>query len=93
MAVNPMVSTVDPREIAEILKKFKYIISFVSTQIDETAEFADLIIPEAHVMNAGHLFLPIISQGVFPLVPALGLGRSGSRSWTPLLGLDIGLIS
>jgi anaerobic selenocysteine-containing dehydrogenase len=45
---NPMLSQMDPRAVAESLKTFKFIISFVSGQIDETNEFADLIIPEAH---------------------------------------------
>jgi anaerobic selenocysteine-containing dehydrogenase len=45
---NPLMSLMDPRAVAETLKKMDFIISFVSTQIDETNEFADLIIPEAH---------------------------------------------
>lgn len=44
---NPMMTMMDPRAVAETLKKFDFILSF-AWQIDETGEFADLVIPDAH---------------------------------------------
>ncbi len=44
---NPLMTTMDPRSVADTLKKLDYIVSF-AWHMDETNEFADLILPEAH---------------------------------------------
>ncbi|MEW6442486.1 MAG: molybdopterin-dependent oxidoreductase [bacterium] len=44
---NPMMTMMDPRSVAATLKRLDFILSF-AWQIDETNEFADLVIPEAH---------------------------------------------
>lgn len=47
---NPLMSTTDPDQVAEWLKKFRFQISIV-TSLNETAEFADIVLPEAHYLE------------------------------------------
>lgn len=44
---NPMKSSGDPKETAEILKKIPFQISF-ARQHDETTQFADIVLPDTH---------------------------------------------
>lgn len=52
---NPMMTTMDPRAVAETLKKVDFILSF-AWHIDETNQFADLILPEAHDFERWWMF-------------------------------------
>jgi molybdopterin-containing oxidoreductase family molybdopterin binding subunit len=52
---NLLMNNTNPEEIAEMLKKIPYIVSF-ATQIDETAEFADLVLPDAYYLERFDLF-------------------------------------
>lgn len=47
---NVMMSTAGPKRMAEVLKKFPYIVSF-AIQLDETVEFADLVLPDTHYLE------------------------------------------
>ncbi|MCL4182395.1 MAG: molybdopterin-dependent oxidoreductase [Burkholderiaceae bacterium] len=53
--VNLMMSMVDPQKIGEALKRIPFIVSF-ATHLDETAEFADLVLPDAHDLERADLF-------------------------------------
>jgi molybdopterin-containing oxidoreductase family molybdopterin binding subunit len=52
---NLMMNNTNPEPIAELLKKIPYIVSF-ATHVDETAEFADLVLPEAFYLERFDLF-------------------------------------
>ena len=52
---NLMMNNVNPESMAEILKKIPFIATF-STHLDEVAEFADLVLPEAHSLERFDLF-------------------------------------
>lgn len=52
---NPMMTTMDPRAVADTLKKVEFILSF-AWQIDETNQFADLVLPEAHDFERWWMF-------------------------------------
>jgi anaerobic selenocysteine-containing dehydrogenase len=52
---NLMMNSHDPRAMAETLKKIPFIVSF-TVQLDETAEFADLVLPDAHDFERYDLF-------------------------------------
>jgi molybdopterin-containing oxidoreductase family molybdopterin binding subunit len=52
---NLMMNNTNPEQIAEMLKKIPYIVSF-ATHVDETAEFADLVLPEAFYLERFDLF-------------------------------------
>jgi anaerobic selenocysteine-containing dehydrogenase len=52
---NLLMNNVNPEHAAEVLKKIPYIVTF-STQLDEVAEFADLVFPEAHYLERFDLF-------------------------------------
>jgi molybdopterin-containing oxidoreductase family molybdopterin binding subunit len=52
---NLLMNNTNPEEIAEMLKKIPYIVSF-STHLDETAEFADLVLPEQYYLERFDLF-------------------------------------
>ncbi len=45
--LNPMMTMMDPKKVGETLAKMDFILAF-SWHLDETDEFADLVIPEAH---------------------------------------------
>ena len=47
---NLMMGTVDPKQVAEWLKKFSFIFSFAQ-EIDETVEFDDIVLPEANYLE------------------------------------------
>ena len=53
---NIMMSTVNPEQVAAWLKKVPFIASF-ATGIDETVEFADIVIPDAHQLERLDLFI------------------------------------
>jgi molybdopterin-containing oxidoreductase family molybdopterin binding subunit len=52
---NLMMNNTNPEPIAELLKKIPYIVSF-ATHVDETAEFADLVLPETFYLERFDLF-------------------------------------
>jgi anaerobic selenocysteine-containing dehydrogenase len=52
---NLMMNNTNPEAIAELLQKIPFIVSF-STNLDETAEFADLVLPEAYYLERFDLF-------------------------------------
>jgi len=60
---NPMVSTVDRNRVAEMLAKMDFVLCF-AIYPDETTEFADVVIPEAHDYERWCLF-PANSLSVF----------------------------
>ncbi len=47
---NPMKSTGDPEEVARLLKKIPFQISFVQHH-EETSEFADIVLPDTHYLE------------------------------------------
>lgn len=52
---NHMVNSHDPNSMAETLKKLKFQVS-ISMLIDETTEFADIVLPEAHDFERWDMF-------------------------------------
>ena len=52
---NVMMNNVNPQLSAEALQKIPFIATF-STHLDEVAEFADLVLPEAHYLERFDLF-------------------------------------
>jgi molybdopterin-containing oxidoreductase family molybdopterin binding subunit len=52
---NLLMNNTNPEAIAEMLKEIPFIATF-STQLDETAEFADLVLPEAYYLERFDLF-------------------------------------
>lgn len=52
---NHMLNSHDPEAMAETLKKLKFQLS-ISTMIDETVEFADIVLPEAHDFERWDMF-------------------------------------
>jgi len=52
---NLLMNNTNPEDIAEMLKKIPFILSF-ATQIDETAEFADIVLPDAYYLERFDLF-------------------------------------
>jgi molybdopterin-containing oxidoreductase family molybdopterin binding subunit len=59
---NLMMNNVNPEQSAAMLRRIPYIVSF-AIHLDETAEFADLVIPEIHSLERFDLFpnSPILS--------------------------------
>ncbi len=74
--VNLMSSTVEPAKIGEALAKIPFMVSF-GTHIDETAEFADIVLPDAHDMERYDLF-PANHPYAF-LVPGPGVWYGARR--------------
>ncbi len=68
---NPMISVPDPEKVAEMLKALDFIVGF-AIKIDETLEFADIILPEAHDFER-YWFFP-------PNAPA-GFQKPGPGDW------------
>lgn len=79
---NPLMGTSTPGDIAAGLSKIPFVVSF-ARELDETVEFADIIIPEAHFMERLDPFPNLViewiaaGQGPWyfemgqPLVPSL----------------------
>ena len=95
--VNLMMTVVDPKAIAQVLKRVPFMVSF-ATHLDETAEFADLVLPDAHDLERYDLF-PANHPYCF-LVPGPGSWygalrqpvvppKGESRHWGDVL-LDLG---
>lgn len=74
--VNLMMSIVDPAKIAEALKRIPFMVSF-ATHLDETAEFADIVLPDAHDLERADLF-PANHPYAF-LVPGPGVWYGARR--------------
>ncbi|MDQ7850699.1 MAG: molybdopterin-dependent oxidoreductase [Armatimonadota bacterium] len=53
--VNLMMSMVSPPKMAEVLRRIPFMVSF-AIQLDETAEFADIVLPDAHDFERDDLF-------------------------------------
>jgi anaerobic selenocysteine-containing dehydrogenase len=68
---NMVVSNSDPQAQAEMLKKVDFLLAF-TININETQEFADIILPEAHD-HEKHWF--------FPANQAAGFQRPGTGDW------------
>ncbi len=68
---NPMISHNSPQKIAEMLKKMKFILGF-AIKIDETIEFADIVLPEQHDLER-HWF--------FPANQPAGFQKPGPGDW------------
>ncbi|MFQ5905636.1 MAG: molybdopterin dinucleotide binding domain-containing protein, partial [bacterium] len=66
---NLMMSTVNPEQVAEVLQKIPFMVSF-ARQIDETVEFADIVLPDAHDFERDDFF-PVNHPYAF-LVPGPG---------------------
>jgi len=74
--VNLMMSVVDPVKIGEALQKIPFMVS-CATHLDETAEFADIVLPDAHDMERHDLF-PANHPYAF-LVPGPGVWYGARR--------------
>lgn len=68
---NMVLSNNDPKFQAEMLKKLEFILCF-STTIDETTEFADIVLPEAHDFER---------YWFFPANHAAGFQKPGPGNW------------
>lgn len=68
---NPMISNPDPKAVADMLKKFDFILGF-GIKIDETLEFADIILPEAHDFER---------YWFFPANAPAGFQKPGQGEW------------
>ncbi|MBI2874131.1 MAG: molybdopterin-dependent oxidoreductase [Firmicutes bacterium] len=67
---NFLMNTADPRKIAEAFARIPFHLSFAQT-IDETVEFADIILPDAHYL-----------EGLVPLPERTGINKVvGSHDW------------
>lgn len=71
---NPMMTTMDPRAVAETLKKVDFILSF-AWHIDETNQFADLILPEAHDFERWWMFPANLPAGFISPGPGPWYGQ------------------
>ena len=74
--VNLVASTVEPAKIGEALARIPFMVSF-ATHVDETVEFADLVLPDAHDMERHDLF-PANHPYAF-LVPGPGVWYGARR--------------
>ncbi len=60
---NMMMSGSNPVRTAEVLKKIPFMVS-ISIYLDETAQFADLVLPDAHYLEALGAFVNIKGLGL-----------------------------
>jgi anaerobic selenocysteine-containing dehydrogenase len=74
--VNLMTSMVEPARIGEALARIPFMASF-ATHLDETVEFADLVLPDAHDLERHDLF-PANHPYAF-LVPGPGVWYGARR--------------
>jgi anaerobic selenocysteine-containing dehydrogenase len=86
---NLLMNNVNPVQSAEMLRKIPFIVSF-AIQLDETAEFADLVFPEAHYLERLDLFpnIPILNVAQGTGYYYWGLRQpvvEGPRSWVDVL--------
>lgn len=90
---NPMMTTMDPRAVAESLKKVDFILSF-AWHIDETIELADLVLPEAHDFERWWMFPSNLPAGFISPGPGPWYGQimqpvvpppSGVRHWADFM--------
>lgn len=89
---NPMMTSSNPRRIAQVLERIPFIATF-AFHLDETSEFADLVLPAAHYMerfdplvnHPNHWILPGPGEWYWmtrqPVVKASG----GIRQWADVL--------
>ena len=73
---NLMMSVVDPVKIGEAIASIPFMVS-CATNLDETTEFADIVLPDAHDMERGDLF-PANHPYAF-LVPGPGVWYGARR--------------
>lgn len=87
-----MMSTINPETVAEALKKFPFIVAF-AFDIDESTEFADLVIPDAHYLerfdaftNAPYNFLAAgLGQWHFMIRQPVVEPPRGVKHWMEIL--------
>jgi len=93
---NLMASTTDPKETQRALKNFEFILGF-GMKVDETLEFADIILPEAHDLERDWLFPANLPAGFIKpgqcdwylqVQQAVVDPPSGVRNWMEVL-IDI----
>ena len=53
---NLMMTSLNPKTVAEFLNKFSFIVS-LSTELDETTEFADIVLPDTYYLERFDLYL------------------------------------
>jgi len=83
---NPMMSMMDPKTVGETLKKMKFILSF-AWQIDETNEFADLVIPDLHDLEQWWPFPANLPAGFISPGPGPWYGQIHQPTVDPPEGL------
>ncbi|MFC2013914.1 molybdopterin-dependent oxidoreductase, partial [Chloroflexota bacterium] len=93
---NIMISTTNPEDVAQILKRIPFQVSFVQ-EINETAEFADIILPDAHYFERLDMFpnqmrrmqLPGLTDWVWEIRQPVVEPPPGVRHWLAVLFEDI----
>ncbi len=90
---NPMMSLLDPTAVAETLKKMDFMLSF-AWQLNETDEFADLVLPESHDYERWWLFPANLPAGYISPGPGPWYGQivqpvveppAGVRHWVDFM--------
>jgi molybdopterin-containing oxidoreductase family molybdopterin binding subunit len=89
---NLLMNNVNPELSAEALRSIPFIVAF-STHLDETAEFADLVLPEAHYLERFDLFPNRPSHTMSPATGYFYWGlrqpvvepQGGPRRWIDVL--------
>ncbi|MBI2304100.1 MAG: molybdopterin-dependent oxidoreductase [Chloroflexi bacterium] len=70
---NFVMNSVNPEQMAEILRRIPFMVSF-AVEMDETAEFADIVLPDCHQLERLNIFPNRLRINVSPL--------SGYYYWT-----------
>ncbi len=90
---NPMVTNPDPKAVESMLKKFDFILGF-GIKIDETLEFADIILPETHDFERWWFFpanapagfqKPGMGDWYYQIVQPVVDPPEGVRSWIDVM--------
>ncbi|MBI4587475.1 MAG: molybdopterin-dependent oxidoreductase [Candidatus Rokubacteria bacterium] len=88
---NPMMSLFEPRAMAEALKRLDFIVSFANI-INETVEFADIVLPDAHDFERTDLFpgtfpgyVPGLADWCWALRQQVVAPPAGVRAWSEVL--------
>ncbi len=93
---NPMKTAGNPTQTAEILKRISFQLSFVQ-QLDETSQFADLILPDAHYLERLVAFArnpfdsfhdspaPGDSESTFGIQQPTVSAPGGAKSWVEVI--------
>jgi anaerobic selenocysteine-containing dehydrogenase len=90
---NLVMSNMNPEAIANALARIPFMVSF-ATHLDETAEFADIVLPDAHDMERDDLFPANHPYAFHAAGPGVWYGvrrravvppAGGSRPWTEVM--------